>query len=128
MEKVEKPSFWGITLQGAIWALVLSMMMILVFAFCLRFFGFGENAINVIVEIIKGTSVLGGVFFAMRKSHEMGFLTGLVIGLLFTIISFVVYSCLDGFAFEFSHTLFYDLIFGSIIGGICGIIAVNIKK
>ena len=128
MEKVEKSSFWKQSMIGAAWALGASMMLVLVFAFLLRLFGFGEGAINVIVQIIKGASVLMGVMIAMKHQKEMGFLTGLAIGLLFTVISFVVFSCLDGFRFEFSGTLLNDLIFGSVIGGICGIIAVNIKK
>lgn len=128
MEKTEKTSFWKQSMIGAGWALVASMMLVLMFAFFLRMFGFGEGAINVIVQIIKGASVFMGVMLAMKKQKEMGFLTGLVIGVLFTIISFVVFSCLDGFRFEFSATLLNDLIFGGVIGGICGIIAVNLKK
>ncbi|MBR2220746.1 MAG: TIGR04086 family membrane protein [Clostridia bacterium] len=128
MEKVEKTSFWKQSIIGAGWALGFSMLLVLVFAFLLRLFGFGEGAINVIVQIIKGASVLMGVMIAMKHQKEMGFLTGLGIGLVFTVISFVVFSCLDGFRFEFSGTLLNDLIFGGIIGGICGIIAVNLKK
>ncbi|MFQ6749566.1 MAG: TIGR04086 family membrane protein [Clostridia bacterium] len=128
MEKVEKTSFWKQSIIGAGWALGFSMLLVLIFAFGLRLFGFGEGAINVIVQIIKGASVLMGVMIAMKHQKEMGFLTGLGIGLVFTVISFVVFSCLDGFRFEFSGTLLNDLIFGGIIGGICGIIAVNVKK
>lgn len=128
MEKIEKQSFWLVAIKGAMWALCASLVLILVFAFMLRFFGFGENAIIVIVEIIKGLSVLFGTIMAMKKHKENGFLCGIMVGLLFTIISFLVFSVLDGFVFEFSRTLLTDLIFVSILGGISGIIAVNIKS
>lgn len=127
MEKVENQSFWLVAVKGAVWALCASLVLILVFAFMLRFFGFGETAIVVIVEIIKGISVLFGTIMAMKKHKENGFLCGIMIGLFFTIISFLVFSMLDGFVFEFSRTLLNDLIFISMFGGISGIIAVNIK-
>lgn len=129
MESIkEKQSLWKIVLKGSIYALSVSLILILIFAFVLRFFGISENAITAIVQIIKGISILVGVILAMKKAKEMGFLTGLIIGLAFTLLSFVIFSILDNFTFEFSSTFFNDLIFGSIIGGICGIISVNVKK
>ena len=54
----------------------------------------------------------------------MGFISGLVIGFFYTILAFITFSILDG-NFVFSKTLLNDLLFGGIIGAICGIIAVN---
>ena len=51
----------------------------------------------------------------------------LLIGFVFTIVAFVSFSLLCG-SFVFDKTLLTDIVFGAIIGGICGIIAVNLKK
>lgn len=126
--ELQKQSFIGFVLKGTLYALAFSLIFILVFAFLLRFFGFGEGAISIIVQIIKGASVFLGVFLALRKNKEMGFLIGIIIGLAFTIFSFFIFSMLDNFTFEFSRTLLNDIIFQSVIGGICGIIVVNLKK
>ena len=57
----------------------------------------------------------------------MGLVSGLLIGILFTMIAFIVFSVLDG-RFVFDRTLLNDMLFGGIMGAICGIICVNIKK
>lgn len=128
MENVESSSLTKKILVGTGASLVSAMALILVFAFCLRFFGMGEGAITVIVQIIKGVSVLLGVMIALKKHKEMGFLSGTLIGIMFTALSFLVFSVLDGFRFEFDITVLTDLVFGAVIGAICGVIAVNIKK
>lgn len=128
MEKTASSSLWKTAGLGTLVALCVSLMLVLALAFCLRFFGFSEGALNVIVEIIKGVSILLGTFWALKHTKEMGLLSGTMIGLGFTIVSFLVFSVLDGFTFDFSTTLLTNIIFGSIIGAISGIIAVNLKK
>lgn len=120
-------SFLLAIIKGSLVALCISLVGILIFAFILKFANISDGAIRPINQIIKGVSVLVGVFVAMRKVDKMGLIGGLLIGLLYTIIAFVVFSILDG-NFEFNLTLLNDLLFGGIMGAICGIIAVNVKK
>lgn len=115
-------------IKGALYALCVSLGLILIFAFLLRFIAIDEEAISPIVQVIKGISIITGVLIALKSVGEMGFLNGILIGLSYTIIAFICFSMLDGFNFEFSKVLLNDVIFGSIIGGISGIIAVNMKK
>ena len=114
-------------IKGSLIALCISLVGILIFAFILKFASVSDKAIRPINQIIKGVSVLIGVFVAMRKVDKMGLVGGLLIGLVYTILAFVVFSILDG-NFEFNLTLLNDLLFGGIMGAICGIIAVNVKK
>ena len=72
-------------------------------------------------EVIKGVSIFFGVFVGLRKYKKMGLLNGILIGFLFTVVAFLVFSLLDG-TFSFDRTLLNDIVFGSIIGAICGII------
>ncbi|MDD2445393.1 MAG: TIGR04086 family membrane protein [Clostridia bacterium] len=131
MDKVESKSsttFIMNIIKGSLYALSVSLILILVFAFLLRFIAIEESVISPAVQVIKGVSILIGVLIALKSVREMGFVNGLAIGLTYTIISFICFSMLDGFSFEFSKTLLNDIILGSIIGGITGIIAVNFKK
>lgn len=114
-------------IKGSLIALCISLVGILIFAFILKFASISDKAIRPINQIIKGVSVLIGVFVAMRKVDKMGLVGGLLIGLVYTILAFVVFSILDG-NFEFNLTLLNDLLFGGIMGAICGIIAVNVKR
>lgn len=120
-------SFLLAIIKGSLIALCISLVGILIFAFILKFASISDKAIRPINQIIKGVSVLVGVFVAMRKVDKMGLVGGLLIGLVYTILAFVVFSILDG-NFEFNLTLLNDFLFGGIMGAICGIIAVNVKR
>ena len=128
MEKSASPSLLKTAGLGTLAALGISILFVLALAFCLRFFGFSESVLDILVEIIKGASILCGTFWALKTTKENGLLSGTLIGFGFTIVSFLVFSLLDGFTFDFSTSLLINLVFGSIIGAISGIIAVNIKK
>ena len=123
----EKVSFLGAVLKGSLMALSVCLILILIFAFVLRFCSISDSLIKPINQIIKTISIMIGVFVGLKKSKEMGLMSGLCIGFLFTIIAFVAFSILDGH-FEFGISLLNDCLFGSIVGAICGIIAVNVGK
>lgn len=120
-------SFLLAIIKGSLVALCISLVGILIFAFILKFADISDGAIRPINQIIKGVSILVGVFVAMRKVDKMGLVGGLLIGVFYTIIAFVVFSILDK-NFSFNLTLLNDLLFGGIMGAICGIIAVNVKR
>lgn len=113
--------------KGVAVGLATALVGILLFAFILRFTTISDKIIAPVNQVIKGVSIFLGVFIGMKKHKEMGLLSGFLIGLLFTIVAFLVFSLLDG-AFCFDRTLLNDIIFGSVIGAICGIICVNLKK
>ena len=113
--------------KGVCAGLCVAMVSILLFAFVLRFTNVSDKLITPVNQVIKGVSIFFGVFVGLGKLKKNGLLYGLLIGLLFTVVAFLVFSLLDG-TFCFDRTFLNDLIFGSIIGAICGIICVNLKK
>lgn len=122
-----KGSFFLGLIKGTLISLSICLVLILIFAFLLRFINISDNVIKPINQVIKVISILIGCFFALKKNKQMGLITGLGIGILFTIVAFLVFSILDG-NFEFSKTLVNDIIFGGVIGAICGIICVSIGR
>lgn len=118
---------WLAIAKGVVCGLCVSLVGILLFAFILRFSSISDKVIAPVNEVIKGVSIFFGVFVGLRKHKKMGLLNGILIGFLFTIVAFLVFSLLDG-TFSFDRTLLNDIVFGSIIGAICGIICVNLKK
>ena len=114
-------------LKGSVYALCISLVCVLVFAFCLKFTPLSESLITPINQVIKGVSIFLGVLLGLKKQKEMGLASGLLIGLVYTIVAFFAFSVLNH-SFVFDRTLVNDIIFGTIIGGICGIICVNLKK
>jgi putative membrane protein (TIGR04086 family) len=113
-------------LKGSLIALIISLVLVLVFAFILSFVPLSDGVIAPINQVIRGVSILVGTIIALKKSKEMGLISGIIIGFIYTILSLLVFSILSG-GFEISKTILNDLAFASIIGGISGIIAVNLK-
>lgn len=113
-------------LKGSLIGLIVSLVLVLVLTFILRIIPLSEDVIGPINQVIKGISIVVGTILALRKCKEMGLISGILIGFIYTILSFLVFSLLVG-QFEFSKTIINDLAFASIIGGISGIIAVNLK-
>lgn len=117
----------GLITKGTLISLCVSLVLVLVFAFLLKFTNIPESIIYPINQVIKGLSIFLGVFISLKKSKELGLVSGLLIGFIYTMLAFLVFSLLAG-AFKFDITLLTDVVFGAIIGAICGIICVNIKK
>ncbi|MBE7073836.1 MAG: TIGR04086 family membrane protein [Clostridiales bacterium] len=123
----KKSSLFKITMKGSVIALAISLLLVLVFAFLLKFTNLPDSVISPINQVIKGISVFIGVFIGLKKTKELGLVSGLFIGILYTLSAFCVFSLLAG-SFCFDVTLLIDLVFGGIIGSVCGIICVNLKK
>lgn len=123
----EKKPIFKVLLKGVVVSLCVAFVLVLLFAFILRFTTISDSIIAPVNEVIKGVSIFLGVFIGMRKVKSNGIISGILIGFFFTILAFLIFSLLDGHI-VFDKTLIFDLIFGTIIGGICGIISVNLKK
>lgn len=113
--------------KGVMVAVCISLVLVLLFAFLLKFTNIPESTIKPVNQVIKGLSILMGVFVGLKRKKELGLVSGLLIGLIYTITAFLVFSCLGG-VFAFDLTLLTDLLFGAVMGAICGIICVNLKK
>ena len=117
----------GFIAKGTLIALCVSLVLVLIFAFILKFTNISDSVINPINQVIKGISIFLGVFIGLKKCKELGLVSGLLIGFIYTLLAFLVFSLLSG-SFVFDITLLTDSVFGAVIGAICGIISVNIKK
>lgn len=122
-----KGGFFKSLIKGSLMALSITLIAICIFAFVLRFCDIKTEAIKPINQVIKIISILIGSFYGLKKSNEMGLMTGFLIGITYTALAFVIFSILNG-GFNFQRTLINDFIFGGIAGAIAGIIAVNFKK
>lgn len=130
MEKTKKfagNSFLICILKGSLIATAASLVGILFFAFIIKIFGITDGFLKPVNQVIKCISILLGVFIALKNSKEQGLLKGVLIGLIYTVLAFVVFSALNG-SFKFDKSLLTDVLFGGITGAICGVIAVNLRK
>ena len=114
-------------LKGAFFAVSISLVGILIFALLIKFTSISDKWIMPVNQIIKIISIFFGVLLSFDRGGNQGFLKGLVIGIIYTIMAYLIFSILAG-KLSFSLNSFTDMLFGGLIGGISGIIVVNIKK
>ena len=112
--------------KGVIFSLVISMVLIIVFAIIIRFVNVPDKFIMPINQVIKGISLLVGIIIALKGSDK-GFIKGLIIGIFYSIVSYIIFSILSS-TLAFGLTTITDILFNSIIGAVSGLIAVNMRK
>jgi len=114
-------------LKGAIFALIISLVAILLFAFIIKLTSLSDGLIKPINQIIKVVSILFGCFLGFKKNNTKTLINGILIGILYTILAFVLFSALNG-CFELSKTIFIDILFGGIVGAISSVVYNLIHK
>ena len=114
-------------LKGSLFAVAISLIAILLFAFIIKLTSISDAFIDPVNAAIKGISILMGCFYAFKNSTSGGLIKGVLIGVVYIIMSFFIFSILNG-QLSFGKTFINDLLFGAIIGAICGVIAINLKK
>ena len=112
--------------RALIAALVVTLALILLAAFCIKTFNVPTGTIPIKNSVIKGVSVLFSTLVFLRLP-DSGYIRGFVVGILYIALSFVTFSLFNG-EFKFGISLLNDFAFGAIAGIIGGIIAVNIRK
>ena len=115
------------SIKGALISVCISLIAILVFAFVIKLTSLSEKAIRPINQVIKIVSIFFGTIYAIKKTRKKGLLTGIFVGLFYTVLAFVIFSLLNG-KFDFGISLLIDIVFGIIIGSICGIICKSLSK
>ena len=125
MEKSEKSAFFGTIIKGASISVVFLTASILIFAGLITATGLSDAVIKPVNQFIKVISIFLGCFFSIKESK--GFLKGLIIGLLFTVISYLLFALIGG-NLSFGFPFVVDILFGGAVGLISGILTVSVKK
>lgn len=107
-------------------SLLFSLVFILILALVARWASLSSAVIIPINYGIKIVSVLLGAIIALGKK-PMGMVNGAIGGLLYSVLSFLMFAGLDG-GFNNATFSWYDPICLAAAGAIAGIIAVSIRK
>lgn len=114
-------------IRGLLVSISISLIAILIFAVLLRFVTLPDIVIKIVNQIIKVLSILFGVKATLKKDKSKGLIKGIVLGILYTFTSYLVFSVLIA-SFSFGLSFLYDIIFSALVGLICGVIFVNAKR
>lgn len=113
--------------KASLIGVVVSILLVLVFAFVLKFVDLSSNTISIVDQIIKIISIFVAITILNKINGESLLVKGFATGAIYSIITFVVFSILNG-GINFSIAIFTDILFSSLVGGACAIIINLIKK
>ena len=125
MEKSKGGGFLKETIKGTCTAVIASLLAVLVFAFVVKLTYLNGGVIKAVNQFIKVIAVFLGCSLSIKNS--MGLLKGVIIGILTSLVISLVFS-LCGVGTGARVALLIDGVFTAVIGGICGVIAVNVRK
>ncbi len=114
-------------LTGTLLAISITLILILVFALFIRFFDISNAWIFPVNQVIKIVSLFFGIYVTLKKLKSQGLLNGVIVATLYFVINYVIFAILQG-KISFVLSNFYDLILTIAMGGLIGIIVVNIIK
>ena len=100
--------------------LCLSLILILIFAFVLKFVSVSDGTIKIVNQVIKIVSILYAMLVLRKKDKNSLFFKGILLGALYGLFAYLIFSILSG-SFAFNLTNFNDIAFNAVIGAVIGL-------
>ena len=127
-EKFKKNSSFVINLlKSAFVGVLVSVILVLVFAFVLKFVDLKDAVISVIDEIIKIVRIFVAVIYLIKRSPYKILYKSALVGAVYIILTFIVFSALRGH-YSFGVSTIVDILLGTLTGAIIAIILNVFKK
>ncbi|MDR1917903.1 MAG: TIGR04086 family membrane protein [Christensenellaceae bacterium] len=101
--------------KGLLWSVALTLGLVLGFAFIIKQANLDDAIIKPVVQGIKVLCILVGVGITIRNTTGRGWLWGGIVGILYTVLAFCIFSAIDG-TFVVDISALNDLVFAMIIG------------
>lgn len=113
-------------IKGCLFAIILSIILLTIYALLLANTTISENTIMPVVLTITGISILIGGTISSRKMKKNGLIYGGIVGLVYVLTLYLA-SSISIVGFSLSVNSFIMLAVGVITGIIGGIIGVNMQ-
>ena len=120
LKRINLSTIVNIVKAGLI-GVIVSILLVLLFAFILKFINLNSNIISIIDQIIKILSVLISVVILSKAESGGLIINGLLVGAVYSILTTIVFSTLNG-GINLSVAIFSDIAFSALIGGISAIL------
>ena len=127
MENIQSCNMFVAVTKATFSAITCSLIGVLIFALALKFTPISESLISPINQTIKILSIFVGCLILANKKITHNWFWGAILGLVYTLTAYIIFSILDG-GFSFSISLLWDTLFAMIVGLICGIFTKLIKR
>lgn len=102
-------------LKGSVFAIILSALLLFIYAICLTYTDLSEITMVPVIYTISAVSILIGSTISTRKIRKNGLFNGGIVGLIYIIILYLTSSlCLVGFSLTLNSFLMLGI--GTLVG------------
>lgn len=113
-------------IKGSVTAIILTLLLLLIFAIILTYTSLEESVINPVIIVISVVSILIGSSISTLKISKNGLLNGGLVGIIY-ILTIYLLSSITSSGFGINLYSIIMMILSIIAGMIGGIIGVNMK-
>ena len=121
---MQSKGFVSSVIKSTLLALIISLVGILVFAVVVKFTAPTETLIKTVNQFIKVLAVFIGCFLTVKGNG--GLIKGALAGAISTFLIYAVFALMSGSPL-FSAEMLIDVLLTAVVGGISGIVAVNMR-
>ena len=107
--------------KGVLCAVIVTLLFILGFALVVQLSGISSNAITPIMQVVKVVCIFVAVAIALKHAKSKGWLYGALVGMLYMVLTFLIFSLMDG-KFTVGISALSDLLFQTLVGLVSGVI------
>jgi len=113
-------------LRGFLIAVVTTLIGMFAIAALTVFVRISDGTVPVLNQLIKILAIVLGTWTAVGRGGSHGFVTGVVLALIYMIAGYSLYVALSGGAWSASDML-GEMLLGAAVGGVCGAILANLS-
>ena len=114
-------------LKASLIGVIVSILMVLAFAFALKFVDLNSATISLIDQIIKIVSVVAAVGVLSKSNSQSLLVKGIAVGAVYSLLTFVVFSVLNG-GLNFGVATLTDMVFSAMVGGATAMLLNILRK
>ena len=107
--------------KGVLCAVIATLLFVLVFAFIVQVAGLSNSVISPVMQVVKVLAIFVAVLIALKPARSKGWLYGGLVGIFYMVITFLIFSLLDG-QFIINLGALSDLLFETLVGVISAVL------
>ncbi len=123
--KLNKKDFFEM-FKGVVFSVIISVLTVILFAIVVKFANLSTKTVEIVNIALKILSIFLGTLIAISSGRQ-GLFKGGIIGLFFVLISYLVFSLVNG-SFSVNPLTAFDVIFCLVAGLLSGVFTVNVRK
>lgn len=114
-------------LKASLIGVIISILLVLLFAFVLKFVDLNSSVIAIVDQVIKIISIVAVIIVLNRSNSDNLLIKSLMAGAVYSIFTFIVFSILNG-GINLGMGILTDIVFSALVGGASAIFINIIKK